>query len=219
MRHSAFSLIELSIVLVILGLLTGGILAGKSLIRAAELNNNLDAIKETVVAIHSFQDRYFGLPGDLNNAQSFWSTQTVNGDGDGIIDFTNEYKRVFQQLALAGLAPGSYTGGNSMADCCRHTSAGTYIMVNHKNTPVYGVIGHTIRLMNDGGNGILNEPQTAWQMDTKIDDGNPGTGRMLSQNDAGGAGCVVTSGGAVAYDLAGNALLCNVRYYVNGDGR
>src|SRR6187399_2125428 len=96
-----FSLVELSIVLVILGLLTGGILAGQSLIRAAELRAVSTEYSKFVTAGRSFRDKYFALPGDMANATSFWGTavtcpgkvtadartdaRTCNGDGTGQI--------------------------------------------------------------------------------------------------------------------------------------
>lgn len=129
MRH-AFSLVELSIVLVILGLLTGGILAGQSLIRAAEVRAVSTEYARYVAATQSFRDKYMALPGDMLNAQSFWgvahatpatcvttastSALTCNGDGDGQVDEvttgSNEQFRFWQHLANAGLIEGSYNG-------------------------------------------------------------------------------------------------------------
>lgn len=127
MKH-AFSLVELSIVLVILGLLTGGILAGQSLIRAAELRSVTTDLARYRTAIFSFRDRYFGLPGDITNATKFWGADTSTGcgtpvagdrvakqatcDGDGNGSYTGsiEIFRAWQQLANAGLIEGSYTG-------------------------------------------------------------------------------------------------------------
>jgi prepilin-type N-terminal cleavage/methylation domain-containing protein len=131
----AFSLVELSIVLVILGLLAGGILAGKSLIRAAELRTVTSEYSRYKTAVGAFKDKYFYLPGDIPNATAVWGTgtcpgtntdttspqpNTCNGDGDGLIEVwagatigtgtSNEVFRFWQHLALAGLIEGSYTG-------------------------------------------------------------------------------------------------------------
>lgn len=127
--QSGFSLVELSIVLVILGLLTGGILAGQSLIRAAELRSVSADIQRYSAAVYSFRDKYFALPGDMINATSFWGDQatgtgacasaatadgapgTCNGNGDGMVaDSTNEMFRFWQHLANAGLVEGQYSG-------------------------------------------------------------------------------------------------------------
>jgi len=73
---SGFSLVELSIVLVILGLLTGGILGGQALIRAAELRAVTTEYDRWVTATRTFQDKYFALPGDMTNATAFWGSAT-----------------------------------------------------------------------------------------------------------------------------------------------
>lgn len=124
---NGFSLVELSIVLVILGLLTGGILSGQSLIRAAELRSVSSDVQRYQAAFHTFREKYMAVPGDMRNATSFWGTasggcpngigtgtQTCNGNGNGIIynDTTvfHEGFRFWQHLANAGLIEGSYTG-------------------------------------------------------------------------------------------------------------
>lgn len=138
MKHG-FSLVELSIVLVILGLLTGGILAGQSLIRAAELRSVSNDFNRFTTAIYTFRDKYFAWPGDMNNAQKFWgvravgtdavcastintTTGTCNGDGNGQIAYvtgdtsvSGEIYAAWQHLAYAGLIEGSYTGASGSA--------------------------------------------------------------------------------------------------------
>ncbi|PZP85253.1 MAG: hypothetical protein DI582_06390 [Azospirillum brasilense] len=120
---NGFSLVELSIVLVILGLLTGGILGGQALIRAAELRSVTSEYTRWVTATQTFRDKYFALPGDMSNATAFWGTQdptpatcattpsssalTCNGSGDGLINPTsspgsNELFRFWQHLAMPG---------------------------------------------------------------------------------------------------------------------
>ena len=126
----AFSLVELSIVLVILGLLTGGILTGQNLIRAAELRSVTTEFQRYNAAVMTFRDKYFALPGDMTNATDFWGAmancdaaspsgtgkQTCNGNGNGIIGLpaaavqTGEVFMFWQHLANAGLIDGSYTG-------------------------------------------------------------------------------------------------------------
>ena len=135
MKHHtilAFSLVELSIVLVILGLLTGGILAGQNMIRAAELRAVVTELDRYTSAIHSFRSKYLALPGDMSNATDFWGamtsgscphatggtgTQTCNGNADGKIENTsgvasqsNERLLIWQHLANSGMIEGTYTG-------------------------------------------------------------------------------------------------------------
>lgn len=128
MRHG-FSLVELSIVLVILGLLTGGILGGRALIHAAELRSVTSEMQQFQTAINAFHDKYGNLPGDFNEAETLWGgpvadclmtdsgdTTTCNGDGDGRIDYDNgavpygdtpyEGLRAWQHLVNSGMLPG-----------------------------------------------------------------------------------------------------------------
>ena len=134
--NRGFSLVELSIVLVILGLLTGGILAGQSLIRASELRSVSTSFSKFQAAYYSFRDKYFAIPGDMATATKFWTssggdgynaacqasavtTTTCNGNGDGQIEYNSvaygERFRAWQHLALAGLIEGSYTGRDGSA--------------------------------------------------------------------------------------------------------
>lgn len=130
MMKQGFSLVELSIVLVILGLLVGGVLGGQTLIRAAELRKLTTSFEETHAALNSFRVKYHALPGDMTNATQFWGaantagtggecadslanagtgTQTCNGNGNQQINSTERY-RVWQHLSNAGLVSANYTG-------------------------------------------------------------------------------------------------------------
>jgi prepilin-type N-terminal cleavage/methylation domain-containing protein len=96
----AFSLVELSIVLVILGLLAGGVLSGQSLIRAAELRSIPTDLSRIQSATMSFRDKYMALPGDMPNAVRFWSAQ-AGGSADG------------RDATCAGLGSGSPATGKA----------------------------------------------------------------------------------------------------------
>lgn len=206
--RSAFSLVELSIVLVILGLLTGGILAGQSLIRASELRAVVSEYQRYVAATNTFRDKYFALPGDMTNAASFWGASTNNGNGDGIINdaaavsVTGEAFEFWNQLALAGLIEGKYSGvaGPNAGHAGLETIPGT-------NAPKSKIAsaGWAVRnLTNNAGDGwfyafdygnlmvigktqtgdwpvdSLFKPEEAWNLDTKLDDGIPGSGKVIA---------------------------------------
>jgi type II secretory pathway pseudopilin PulG len=80
----AFTLLELSIVLVIIGLIVGGILIGEELIHAGKLRAQVSQIGEINRAVNVFRLKYNCLPGDCANATTFF-TSVVNGDGNGRI--------------------------------------------------------------------------------------------------------------------------------------
>jgi len=85
----AFTLIELSIVLVIIGFLAGGVLVGKDLIQAAEVRQQISQLEKVETEINTFKIKYNCLPGDCTNATTFLSTYAgytiYDGDGDGTI--------------------------------------------------------------------------------------------------------------------------------------
>jgi prepilin-type N-terminal cleavage/methylation domain-containing protein len=127
--NRGFSLVELSIVLVIIGLLVGSILTGRELIHASELRAVSSQYSQMWVAVNAFKDKYMGLPGDITNATKIWGSEaapcattpssgklTCDGDGDGLINRYNtggtsqEDFRFWQQLANAGFISGQYTG-------------------------------------------------------------------------------------------------------------
>lgn len=129
-HRNAFSLVELSIVLVILGLLVGGVLAGKDLIRSATVKSQISQISEVAVASRAFQDKYFALPGDFAEPTAASAGFTPRGpfagmgDGNGILEgvWQNaanrnapEYQSAgetvlfWRDLSQVGLISGSFT--------------------------------------------------------------------------------------------------------------
>ncbi len=219
MMRRGFSLVELSIVLVILGLLTGGILAGQSLIHAAELRAVVTEQSRFVTALRSFHDKYMGIPGDLRTATRFWgddntncpdpavtngSPGTCNGNGNGQVvsgssnDATAEMFQFWKQLALAGLIEGTYSGlagsangahaviGNSPQSRMNLAMWGTYYTGQFPGsiTNYQAEYGNHIMLGEPTATGvpmgIAFIPEDAWNIDTKLDDGKPGTGIMIT---------------------------------------
>jgi prepilin-type N-terminal cleavage/methylation domain-containing protein len=224
-QKQAFSLVELSIVLVILGLLTGGILTGQSLIRAAELRAITTESDQFSAAVNAFKAKYFALPGDMNNATSFWGVNTANGNGDGIIDSPSaastagEMFMFWNQLGLSGLINGQYTGiagsigiwntiyGTNtpqskisgtgyMIITANYSGGDSYLYAyNYINSLIYGA-------QEVGGNSWTGneslKPEEAWNIDKKIDDGIPSRGRLHAMNWQ--WGCSVANSGALASD-------------------
>lgn len=129
--NKAFSLVELSIVLVILGLLVGGILAGQNLIRSAELRSVVSELNAYKAALTNFELQYDEIPGDMPDAEMIWGTfsagggcpngsgvgtETCNGDGDRILESPSAANRageqftIWQHMANAGLIEGRFSG-------------------------------------------------------------------------------------------------------------
>lgn len=199
-RQKGFSLVELSIVLVILGLLAGGILGGQSLIKASELRAVSTEYEQWQTATNTFRERYFAVPGDFSGATSFWiGGVTSNGDGNGLVAdgaLDDEMFLFWQHLSLAGLIPGTYTGVTG-------SGGTTYHVVPEENAPRSRFGGGWTANTRYGGSAArydynylnsflvgaatatsltqdpLFTPQDAWNVDTKFDDGKPGKGRVI----------------------------------------
>src|SRR5204863_4357898 len=85
-RMQGFTLIEIAIVLVIIGLLLGGVLKGQELITGARVRNLISQQDGVKAAYFGFLDRFRALPGDYALASTNINSVTVNGDGNGKID-------------------------------------------------------------------------------------------------------------------------------------
>ena len=180
--ESGFTLVEIAIVLVIIGLLLGGILKGQEMITQAKIKNLINDFNGVTVAVTSYQDRYRSLPGDDPNATARWTVQApASGNNNGIVEglyndptATTESHLFWQHLRIAGFVPGLTTG----------TSAG-------QNPPnaVAGIIGVETAVAGTNGLGFTslivcssNIPdKVAIAVDTQADDGVSGTGQIRAQ--------------------------------------
>lgn len=127
LKRAGFTLIELSIVLVIIGLIVGGVLVGQDLIKAAEIRATIAQYEKYNAAMNTFRAKYNGMPGDLTAASStaFGLDPTAGahagttglGDGNGLITDTaatnlnapvGEPILIWQQLSASNLVDGSY---------------------------------------------------------------------------------------------------------------
>lgn len=239
----AFSLVELSIVLVILGLLVGGVLAGKSLITASELRSASSDMKKYETAYYSFIDRYRVTAGDITNATSFWGIaggtgsnaacyavsstgpETCNGNGDGQV-YTGpsasyrEYWHYWKQLANAGLIEGSFTGANGTSGVAHAMPGGNVPAlklrggaVNISRTAKFtsGDLAQSLYfgLATTSTTEPLFSAEEMWNIDTKTDDGYPGSGKVYTKGVSTYPGCTTTDVATTAeYDLASSGLTC-----------
>ncbi len=118
-KNAGFTLVEIAIVLVIIGLLLGGVLKGQEMIDNARIKNLANSMDGIAAAFHAYQDRYKTLPGDdpgANNALRGWTDATV-GNGNGALATANafdagasENQRLWQHLRYAGFITGNPAG-------------------------------------------------------------------------------------------------------------
>ncbi len=253
-KSHGFSLVELSIVLVILGLLVGGILAGQSLIRASELRAVGTEYQRWLTAGNAFRDKYFAIPGDFSAATQFWGRlQLTNcatnssagvvtpgacdGNADGAIGggglaaAASETMQFWRHLALAGLIEGSYTGVNgaggsddsilavnvpqsklassgwSLYPVNVQSGSGSYFDGSYKNALFFG--GQTATTTTVGA---TLKAEEAWNIDTKLDDGMPGYGKVMAYRYATctTAGSGNSSSLSATYLLSSTSTVCTL---------
>jgi prepilin-type N-terminal cleavage/methylation domain-containing protein len=258
--RNAFSLLELAVVLVILGLITGGIIEGKSLIRAGEVRAASSELIRYDTAVNSFYEKYNALPGDMKNATTYWGAQnanaaqcaaltvaatgkaTCNGNGDGMIHFYlstwYERYRAWQHLANAGMIEGRFSGvggtpiGNSVSIAGTNVpesrvANGSYYIGwwgTQSAAPQYwnGEYGNVVALgkqvVGSYNEGPLLTPTDAQSIDTKLDDGKPGTGLLVTLapllNPNCSTGGAWNSPEAAAYNVRYPNEACGILYKV-----
>ena len=193
-KQSGFTLVEIAIVLVIIGLLLGGVLKGQELINSAKVKNFATDFRNIPLFIYGYQDKFKALPGDDAAVATTHLGPTVNGvtvvaattpagtQGNGVIDgawnstaVTDESILFWQHVRLAGLAAGPTTAPTAatIEDFRPKNADGGIIgITSGTNSPITGLNGTYIVCSE----GILGK--FAKQLDTTLDDGNTTAGSV-----------------------------------------
>jgi len=188
-KQQGFTLVEIAIVLVIIGLLLGGVLKGQELINSAKVKNLINDFRATSTFVYSYQDRFRAIPGDdaaavahvaASAAATTHTTGAASGaTGDGRINgawnnaatTTEEAYRFWEQVRLAGLAAGSTTIGG--ADYIPRNADGGVIGITGDRVLTTTVWNATFFVCSDNIQG-----RYARQIDATIDDGVTDTGSI-----------------------------------------
>lgn len=233
-----FTLVELSIVIVIIGLIISGVTAGASLVRQSGLRAVLVELDSYKSSLNAFKMQYNGLPGDLSNAYSYWgascagSAGACNGNGDGVINLNSadatrkESFMSWKHMALARIIPGTYTGnsglGNSESTPGLNTpssklkggewwieSTSAWYRTNLDSL----LVSRSAFIIGGHRSGSYDDnslftPKEAYSLDLKIDDGVPYTGKFVGLIGADGTNCVTGSGAAATYSISQTGAQC-----------
>ena len=162
-RQSGFTLVEIAIVLVIIGLLLGGVLKGQSLIENSKVKSLANTARSLSAAVYAYQDKYKAYPGDDPRATTNLVGASggcvvgdlANGNGDGNI---GEYFAALEHLACGGFITGNYNG---TSDLLKHPYGGTAYIYNQT---IQGKAGNLVRFDN-------LPADVAKDFDTLLDDG------------------------------------------------
>lgn len=233
MQNKGFTLIELSIVIVIIGLIVAGVVGGQSLVKQSKLRAVISEVNKYRVAINSFKLEYNALPGDMVNAQDYFGVNVTNGNGNKLIGLGGitdlESYGAFEHLSEAKLIKSSFTGVGPTA-----------IGVNSPKSPYSG--DTTFYFYNGNlwnkyrrGNSLVLSGANGWSdysvdisdahsIDKKVDDGLPYLGRVVTYSDIDGD-CVasgqrlrsvtVTTKNSVQYAINQTDDLCTMHFGVN----
>jgi len=204
-QQGGFTLIEIAIVLVIIGLLLGGVLKGQELITAARVRNiisNQDGVK---AAYFGFLDRYRALPGDYGQVPARANipgcAACLGGDGNGQISGADEPQIVWEHLSKAGFITGSYIYPTAGAGAIPTTNTPTNpygAVIQLIFDAVYQDAAPTNRHNLKTGANIPSDILA--EVDRKVDDG-LGTAGQLRYSTFGGAAagsgtCYIAATGA-----------------------
>jgi prepilin-type N-terminal cleavage/methylation domain-containing protein len=226
-----FTLIEIAIVLVIIGLLLGGVLKGQELITGARVRNLISQQDGVKAAFFGFQDRYRALPGDYAAASANINCAggCFNGDGNGRIDNALDLVGSFEpilawsHLTSAGFMNGSYTMATSGTAVSAPTNNPTnpyssYLQIVYDGVYGTGTVATPIATKHNLKTGTQVPVEIVAEVDRKIDDGNPLTGAFQFSVYAGTGTAPVISGANGCLTAAAAPALWNIQGGVTNCG-
>lgn len=227
-NEKGFTLVELAIVMIIIGLLIVGILKGQEMIANAQVSSTITQVKALDAATSTFRDSYNAVPGDMLNATNRLAgcdaAPCAAGSGNGRIDVAvgaaladgGEAANFFLHMLYADLISGIDGVDDSYGGQYPAAPVGGGFTVGHTTTGNGGIAtlrpGHYLTLNETtaaigGTEGVLNTTQAA-RVDRKMDDGVGDSGSVQSL----GTGCHA----AGVYDEDNEAGLCSVAFRVQG---
>jgi hypothetical protein len=206
-RLPAFTLIEVAIVLMIVGLMAGAVLKGYDLLEGAKMRAIVSDVQRYQLAFDLYHEAYNAIPGDDAKATEYFGPDVPNGNGNGYID-EGERQAVWQHLAKGGFIASESPPTSKMG--------GRFTVVFQ---PSVSLSGHWLMLGKENGtkaDGGMFTPKQAQQLKNKIDSGIASNqeGQVRFQEGAGHSPgqCVQGRG----FNLSVTAPTCVALFRING---
>jgi len=215
-RQTGFTLVEIAIVLVIIGLLLGGVLKGQEMIENAKVKNVISDMRGVTAAYNSYVDRFRRLPGDdgpnvaaLTPRGGSWVNITAAGNNTGVLQITpaqiftgaGEAAAFWQHLRASGFIAGNPADAGAVA--IPRNAFNGLMGVGNNTTAITGMAqGLSICLGQVPG-------KAARQIDTQIDDGNPATGVIRSTQGVAGTNTTPAAGSLIPYSEDQQYTVCS----------
>jgi prepilin-type N-terminal cleavage/methylation domain-containing protein len=221
-RNRGFTLIEIAIVLVIIGLLLGGVLKGQELINNARVKSFANDFRNVPVYIYAYQDRFRAIPGDdplanthVNGTVATTPAATLNnGQINGAWNSTtntDESCLFWQHIRLANLAPGNTTVSCNVAGGAGYypaNAAGGIVGIQQGGAAFTFITLPTTM----SGTYIICSSHISGQfvlsLDTLMDDGNPATGAMRAIDESALGAATAATSAQVSANLGGLYTVC-----------
>ena len=209
-KQAGFTLVEIAIVLVIIGLLLGGILKGQEMITQAKIKNVIADMSGVSAAMYGYQDRYRALPGDDIKADRW--TGATKGSGDGVINgkwtaTTGEAINYWDHLRRAG-----FVSGSGAENPFNAVSGKMGVQTGNGDTPPVGILsdGETTPTLFSGlllCSGNLPD-KIAISVDAQMDDGLGKKGSVRAAKASGNPADIATAAEGYSEDGVSTYVVC-----------